>query len=222
MEDLKKIAKSVVNAATKLTIAAIEMVAVSVEKAIDVAKEVKQNRIIELFTAKEGYKRFVINKTTNPKFDIYEIYNSQQRIEYKLDGKLDSKNCAINFVSGNQVIADVYENKSKRKKGLFNTSVEYEFVLEVNENHYGLINVDLDEGILHFHLDTNKWETNVGISDKKIEITDDLEQIICIIELKTKVKEMITVDVKENHNQLLALMYCFVVIAVKKYLEKQQ
>ena len=116
MEDLKKIAKSVVNAAAKLTIAAVEMVAVSVEKAKDVAKEVKQNRIIELFTAKEGYKRFVINKTTNPKFDIYEIYNSQQRIEYKLDGKLDSKNCAINFVSGNQVIADVYENKSKRKK----------------------------------------------------------------------------------------------------------
>ena len=64
-------------------------------------------------------------------------------------------------------------------------------------------------------------ETNVGITIK-IEITDDLEQIICIIELKTKVKEMITVDAKENHNQLLALMYCFVVIAVKKYLEKQQ
>lgn len=220
MENFKKIAKAAINAAAKITVAAAGVTVTSIEKVIDIVQETKQKNRMELFVAQEGYRRFVINKTTNPKFDIYEVYNSQEKIEYQIDGKLTSKNCALNFVADNQVIADVYENKSKRKKGLFNESVVYEFVLEVNDNHYGFINIGFEEGSLNFCLDTNKWKTNIGIGDRKVEIVDDLEQAVCLIDLKPRVKDMITVDVKENHNQLLALMYSFVIIAVKKYLEK--
>ncbi|MGI6608831.1 MAG: hypothetical protein ACOX1F_07695 [Erysipelotrichaceae bacterium] len=219
MEDFKKIAKSVVNAIIKTTVAVVEITAVSVEKAIEVAREIKQNRVQELFIAKEGYKRYVINKTKKSKYGIYEIFNSQEKSEYIIDGKLTEKNCDISFVAGGQIVADVYENKSKRKKGLFHDSVSYEFILKVNENHYGLINVGFDEGELKFYLDTNKWEVSAKATDYRIEISDELDQVVCLIDLKPKVREMITVDVKENHNQLLALMYCFVIMAINKYMK---
>ncbi len=221
MEDFKKLAKSIITAAAKVTVAAVGIAVVSADKVVEMVKERKQKNRLELFVAEEGYKRFVINKTNNSKFGIYDIYNSQEKIDYQIDGKLTTKSCTINFVAGEQVIADVYENRSKRKKGLFNDSVVYEFVLEVDESHYGLISVGFDEGNLRFYLDTNKWEATVGISDQKITILDDLDQAVCLINLKPKVNDMITVDVKENHNQLLALMYSFVIIAVRKYQEKR-
>lgn len=220
MEDLKKVIKSVVGFAARATVLAVEVAATTVEKVIDVAKEVKQNRRMELFIAKEGYKRFVIHKTTNPKFAIYEIYDSQEKIEYQIDGRLTSRNFAVNFVVNDQVVADAYENKLKKKKGLIHDSVSYEFTLEVNNNHYGNINVGFDEGQLKFYLDTNKWETDIKVTDKKVDIIDELDQVVCSIDLKPNVKDMVTIDVKENHNQLLALMYCFVVMAVKEYLDK--
>ena len=102
----------------------------------------------------------------------------------------------------------------------FHDSVSYEFTLEVNNNHYGNINVGFDEGQLKFYLDTNKWETDIKVTDKKVDIIDELDQVVCSIDLKPNVKDMVTIDVKENHNQLLALMYCFVVMAVKEYLDK--
>ncbi|HPW53052.1 MAG TPA: hypothetical protein PLI19_02620 [Erysipelotrichaceae bacterium] len=220
MEDIKNIVKSVVNAAAQITVAAVGITVTSVEKVIEIAKEIKHNTELELFVAKEGYNRFVINKTKNTKYSIYQVFNSQEKIEYLIDGRLTPKNCAVNFVVGDQVVADVYEIRSKRRKGLIHDSVSYEFCLEVNDEHYGIISVGFDEGKLHFELDTNKWRAYSRVNDRKVEIYDEYEQVIASIDMKPGVRDMITVDVKENHNQLLALMYGFVVIAINKYARK--